>query len=312
MLPRSLTACLALALLLPPPAAGGASPRLPKDAMRAGVPALLDKDTAKQWLAWEGAAVLGFFHPTQKGMGLKALAADYKGKIPLGGVRHGDAEVQKMFNVADNDLPVILVLQRGTVSMRLGGGSNQATLRTLINSALMSAPPPPPPSAADVRKRTSAATVRTDCAQVTGPCLVLVGMGAAADKFSDMLGQDALRLDDPIDNLAVELGYQGSAPALYVIKGNSRPRVARYSGGGADRKAITKFFTDLKEGALSFAAFVWPTNTTKKPKAGGGGGGKGEGAAAPPPPRSKAELSSAQYANDVDEGEVIELQDDDE
>ena len=202
----------------------------------------------------------------------------------------------------------------------------------------MSAPPPPPPSAADVRKRTSAATVRTDCAQVTGPCLVLVGMGAAADKFSDMLGQvrptrpretrvlacpfsdrflpvgvqDALRLDDPIDNLAVELGYQGSAPALYVIKGNSRPRVARYSGGGADRKAITKFFTDLKEGALSFAAFVWPTTTTKKPKAGGGGGGKGEGAAAPPPPRSKAELSSAQYANDVDEGEVIELQDDDE
>ena len=95
MLPRSLTACLALALLLPPLAAGGASPRLPKDAMRAGVPALLDKDTAKQWLAWEGAAVLGFFHPTQKGMGLKALAADYKGKIPLGGVRHGDAEVQK-------------------------------------------------------------------------------------------------------------------------------------------------------------------------------------------------------------------------
>ena len=110
-----------------------------------GEPALLSADTTKDWLGWQGAAALGFFAPNQQGMGLNALAKEYKGKLPIGGVRPTDTAVQQAFGVKPTDLPVILVLQRGTVSMRLGGNSNHATLKTLINSALSSAGPPPPP-----------------------------------------------------------------------------------------------------------------------------------------------------------------------
>ena len=70
-------------------AAHGAPLRSPGEALRAGAPALLTESTAQEWLAWQGAAVLGFFHPSQKGMGLKALAQEYKGRVPLGGVRAG-------------------------------------------------------------------------------------------------------------------------------------------------------------------------------------------------------------------------------
>eukprot|EP01043_Picozoa_sp_COSAG02_P121258 COSAG02_NODE_58081_length_278_cov_1.128492_1_plen_92_part_11 len=91
-----------------------------------------------------------------------------------------------MFNVKPEELPVILVLQRGTVSMRLGGGSNPATIKTLINSAIASAgPPPPPPPPPPVR--ISAAELRVSCAQVSGPCLILIGEGPEADSFARRL-----------------------------------------------------------------------------------------------------------------------------
>lgn len=297
------------------------APRSPGKAMADGVPALLSESTARDWVQWKGAAVLGFFAPNQQGMGLKALAKEYKGRLPLGGVRASDTKVHKAFGVAPKDLPVILVLQSGTVSMRLGGGSNPSTLRTLINSALMSAAPPPPPTKADLRARTSAATVRVDCAKVKGPCLVLVGGGAAADKFSDTLGEQVLRVSDGVrGRLARALGYEyePNKPALYVIKGNARPRLAKYGGEPGDREELSQFFNDLKAGQLKFASFAWEMAEDKAKGTGAEGGtGAGDGdAPSPPSPleRKPADLTAGQYAARDEEGaaEVIELEDDDE
>lgn len=305
-------------------AAHGAPLRSPGEALRAGAPALLTESTAQEWLAWQGAAVLGFFHPSQKGMGLKALAQEYKGRVPLGGVRAGDAAIQRMFNVAEKDLPIILVLQAGTVSMRLGGGSNQATLRTLINSAVASARPPPPPTAAEMRKRTSAATVRVDCAQVKGPCLLLVGSGAPADKFSDTLGEGALRVDDPIGGLALSLGYDPATmgpAALFVVKGNSRPRLSQFAAGSSsagftaagdvDRRLLSKFLRDLQEGALSFAGWQWPALKGSQPPT---SSKRNESPETNDAARPSADLAAGQYLSgeEEDDAEVIELGDDDE
>ena len=312
--------------------AHGAPLRSPGEALRAGTPALLTESTAQEWLAWQGAAVLGFFHPSQKGMGLKALAQEYKGRVPLGGVRAGDAAIQRMFNVAEKDLPIILVLQAGTVSMRLGGGSNQATLRTLISSAVASARPPPPPTAAEMRKRTSAATVRVDCAQVKGPCLLLVGSGAPADRFSDTLGEGALRVDAPNGRLARSLGYDPATmgpAALFVVKGNSRPRLSQFAAGSSnagftaagdvDRRLLSTFLRDLREGALSFAGWQWPGLKGSQSPTGGDEGGNSSSKRNESPEtndaaRPRADLAAGQYLSgeEEDDTEVIELGDDDE
>merc|ERR550537_107388 len=271
---------------------GGKTIKTPSAAFAAGQPALLTSDTAKDWLDWQGAAVLGFFAPNQQGMGLKALASEYKGRLPLGGVRASDTRVQQMFNVKPAELPVILVLQRGTVSMRLGGGSNPATLKTLINSALASAgPPPPPPPPPPVR--VSAAELRVSCAQVSGPCLILVGEGPEADSFARRLSKQTLRGDMKDKRLLISLGFdEPSDPTLFVLKGNSRPRIARYGGRATDSAALNKFFTDLKEGALAFESYRWPT--VVEPPAGEGGdegsdssGGR-EKDTPPPSPRAEA------------------------
>lgn len=283
--------------------------------MADGVPALLSESSTRNWLRWKGAAVLGCFAPNQQGMGLKALAKEYKGRLPIGGVRSSDTKVHKALGVEPKDLPVILVLQSGTVSMRLGGGSNPATLRTLINSALMSAAPPPPPTKADLRARTTADTVRADCAKLKGPCLLLAGGGPAADQLSDTLGAHALRVADGVrGRLAQALGYQyePSKPALYVIKGSARPRLARYGGAPSDRAALGRFLDDLQAGQLKFSRFAWPTASAP----GGGSAGTADDASPPPkPPEPKpAELTAAQYAasGQDDAAEVIELDDDDD
>ena len=300
--------------------AEGKAIRSPRAAFETGEPALLSADTTKDWLGWQGAAALGFFAQNQQGMGLKALAKEYKGKLPIGGVRPTDTAVQQAFGVKPTDLPVILVLQRGTVSMRLGGNSNHATLKTLINSALSSAgPPPPPPPPPPVR--TSAAELRTECAQIRGPCLVLVGDGLEADAFAETLSKQKVVRGDAKDHRLTEaLGYtHAMGPVLYVLKGNSRPRVARHTGKAGDRAALTAFFTQLKEGSLQFEAFQWPS-VVKAPEgepdggagsgSGGGGGGKGRDSSPPPP---QAELTNGQYnAQDSEEVEEIVLEDDDE
>ena len=296
---------------------GGGKPiKTPSAAFEAGEPALLTADTAKDWLDWKGAAVLGFFAPNQQGMGLKALASEYKGRLPFGGVRASDTRVQQMFNVKPAELPVILVLQRGTVSMRLGGGSNPSTLKTLINSAIASAGPPPPPPPV----RVSAAELRVSCAQVSGPCLILIGEGPEADSFANRLSKHTLRGDMRDKTLLISLGFdEPSDPTLFVLKGNARPRIARYGGRASDSAALNKFFTDLKEGALAFESYTWPS-VVKPPSAEGGGsdsdsdsaGERGKGAR-PPPPRGEAELANGQYAQESSEAvEEIILEDDDD
>ncbi len=294
---------------------GKAAIKTPSAAFATGQPALLTADSAKEWLDWQGAAVLGFFAPNQQGMGLKALANEYKGRLPLGGVRASDTRVQQMFNVKPAELPVILVLQRGTVSMRLGGGSNPATLKTLINSAIASAgPPPPPPPPPPVR--ISAAELRVSCAQVSGPCLILVGEGSEADSFARRLSKQTLRGDMKDKRLLMSLGFDDpSDPTLFVLKGNSRPRIARYGGRPGDSAALNKFFTELKEGALAFESYAWPT--VVEPPAGGSGdndsGSERGKASLPPPPRAEAELANGQYAQESSEDvEEIILEDDDE
>ena len=297
---------------------GGKSIKTPSAAFEAGEPALLTADTAKDWLDWKGAAVLGFFAPNQQGMGLKALASDYKGRLPFGGVRASDTRVQQMFNVKPAELPVILVLQLGTVSMRLGGGSNPSTLKTLINSALASAgPPPPPPPPPPVR--VSAAELRVTCAQVSGPCLILIGEGPEADSFAQRLSKQTLRGDMRDKRLLISLGFdEPSDPTLFVLNGNARPRIARYGGRASDSAALTKFFTDLKEGALAFESYTWPSVVKPPPGEGGGGGDsdssgeRGKGAR-PPPPRAEAELANGQYAQESSEAvEEIIIEDDDD
>eukprot|EP01046_Picozoa_sp_COSAG06_P015186 COSAG06_NODE_965_length_11299_cov_14.725536_7_plen_368_part_00 len=295
--------------------AGGKSITTPSAAFEQGQPALLTPKTAKEWLDWQGAAVLGFFAPNQQGMGLKALAGEYKGRLPLGGVRASDVKVQQMFGVKPSDLPTILVLQRGTVSMRLGGGSNPATVKTLINSALSSAaPPPPPPPPPPVR--ISAAELRVTCAQISGPCLILVGEGPEADAFAGRLSKQTLRGDLKDKRLLISLGYdEPSDPTLFVLKGNSRPRVARYAGKAGDSAALNKFFTDLKEGALAFDPYTWPSvvEPPSPPKAEEGGGGGNGSRASGSAPRAEAELANGQYAQESgEEVEEIVLEDDDE
>ena len=294
---------------------GGKTIKTPSAAFAAGQPALLTADTAKDWLDWQGAAVLGFFAPNQQGMGLKALANEYKGRVPLGGVRASDTRVQQMFNVKPTELPVILVLQRGTVSMRLGGGSNPATLKTLINSAIASAgPPPPPPPPPPVR--ISASELRVSCAQVSGPCLILIGEGPEADSFARRLSKQTLRGDMKDKRLLISLGFdEPSDPTLFVLKGNSRPRIARYTGRATDSAALNKFFTDLKEGALAFESYTWPSIV--EPRSGGSerteGDNSGGTATPPPPPRAEAELANGQYAQESSEDvEEIILEDDDD
>ena len=124
--PAVATACagrrrarLALAGLLLCVANGaeGKAIRSPRAAFETGEPALLSADTTKDWLGWQGAAALGFFAPNQQGMGLKALAKEYKGKLPIGGVRPTDTAVQQAFGVKPTDLPVILVTGHGDVPM---------------------------------------------------------------------------------------------------------------------------------------------------------------------------------------------------
>ena len=286
--------------------------KTPSAAFETGQPALVSQDTVKDWLGWKGAAVLGFFAPNQQGMGLKALASEYKGKLPLGGVRATDVKVQQAFGVSPSELPVILVLQRGTVSMRLGGNSNRGTLKTLINSAIASAgPPPPPPPPPPVR--ISAAELRLSCAQVSGPCLILVGEGKEADAFAKRLSKTTLRGDLKDKRLLISLGYDDpDDPALFVLKGNSRPRVARYAGKNSDTAGLSKFFTELKEGALAFESYAWPTNV-EPPKSEGGGSGSGGKAKTPAPPRAEAELANGQYAQDSGkEVEEIVMEDDEE
>lgn len=85
----------------------GKAIKTPSAAFDSGQPALVSQDTVKDWLSWKGAAVLGFFAPNQQGMGLKALASEYKGKLPLGGVRATDVKVQEAFGVKPQDLPAI-------------------------------------------------------------------------------------------------------------------------------------------------------------------------------------------------------------
>jgi len=293
---------------------GGKTIKTPSAAFAAGQPALLTPDTAKDWLDWQGAAVLGFFAPNQQGMGLKALANDYKGRVPLGGVRANDVRVQQMFNVKPTELPVILVLQRGTVSMRLGGGSNPSTLKTLINSALASAgPPPPPPPPPPVR--VTAAELRVSCAQVSGPCLILIGEGPEADSFAGRLSKQTLRGDLRDKRLLMSLGFdEPSDPALFVLKGNSRPRIARYAGRASDSAALNKFFRDLKEGALAFESYTWPSIVAPSTDEGGVNSGANSGrdkASPPPPPKAEAELANGQYAQESSEAvEEIILEDD--
>ena len=201
--------------------------------------------------------------------------------------------------------------------MRLGGGSNPATLKTLINSAIASAgPPPPPPPPPPVR--ISAAELRVSCAQVSGPCLILVGEGPEADSFARRLSKQTLRGDMKDKRLLVSLGFdEPSDPALFVLKGNSRPRIARYGGRPSDSAALNKFFTELKEGALAFESYTWPT--VVEPPTGEGSNGDGDSSGArgkaspPPPPRAEAELANGQYAQDSsEEVEEIILEDDDE
>ena len=85
-----------------------------------------------------------------------------------------------------------------------------------------------------------------------------------------------------------------------------------------DSAALNKFFTDLKEGALAFGPYTWPSvvEPPSPPKADGGGGGEGGGngsRASASAPRAEAELANGQYAQESgDEVEEIVLEDDDE
>merc|ERR1711988_810704 len=180
--------------------------------------------------------------------------------------------------------------------MRLGGGSNPATLKTLINSALASAgPPPPPPPPPPVR--VTAAELRVSCAQVSGPCLILVVEGPEADSFAGRLSKQTLRGDLRDKRLLMSLGFdEPSDPALFVLKGNSRPRIARYTGKPSDSAALNKFFRDLKEGALAFESYTWPS-VVEPPKGegrsnNGGSAERDRASPPPPPPRAEAELAN--------------------
>ena len=159
--------------------------------------------------------------------------------------------------------------------------------------------------------RISAAELRVRCAQVAGPCLILIGEGKEADAFAQRLSKTTLRGDLKDKRLLIALGYdEPDDPALFVLKGNSRPRVARYAGKNTDTAALSKFFTELKEGALAFESFAWPTNVAPPKSEGSGSGGK---APAPTPARAEAELANGQYAQDSgEEVEEIVMEDDEE
>jgi len=310
-------------------AAAPAPDQLPAHAMKQGTPTLLSKNSVASWKKWKGPALLAFYGPGKQTMGLKQLAQEYRGKLPLGGVRPNDAALQKMFGVEPKDLPTILVMQNGTPTMRLGGRSDPNTLRTLINSAIGSSSrqsQPPPPPAGPIRVKGS--EIEAKCGEKRGLCILVASSRKTSATTLELLGkalkgQHVVHVDSREPQLAVALyGESGAAGAdarpdggigLLVVKGRGSPRVMHYAGGVGDTRALKQFFDDIQSGLLSFNSFSWPT-AAEKPKR----EGKPTDEAAPPPPPppgpppAASDRVSGQYAKQQENIEVVTLEDDDE
>lgn len=298
----------------------------PEAAAAKGVPTLLSKDVSPAWIAYPHPSVLAFFSKTNKNLGLKKLAAEYKGRLAVGGVHPAHAAMHKHFKVTEAELPAYLVVVSGATSMRLSGGSsNLGTLKMLLQSVVSQhvTPPPPPPLPTPV----TASTLRPRCAAVKGTCMVVASTRRARRKTMAIVAR-LLRAADKkptalwadIDDAAVAgaLGREGNGAAntmVRVVKGYARPRIASFAGDVVtQQKQFSSFVDDLSSGLLSFERFAWPKEAE----------GSAPSTVPPPPPPTrprefvkdtvKGDGRSATFGerSGAEEVQEIELEDDDD